>query len=138
MDMQLTGDEYAEVMTLYSTYNHSSDTGDPAHFAACFTEDGAMKINGKEVRAGRANHESFKRDEQAGRRGRHRRHWCGSIELRKVAEATIHGRCYLRVFESSPGEEPKLSVAGVYEDVVVRVKDGWRFQVRDLAFDFQR
>jgi hypothetical protein len=135
--MNLTAQEYADINNLYSAYNLLSDGGDPAEFAACFTEDGAMFAEGKLVRRGRKAHEDFKREDQAGRVGRHRRHWNGSIYLEKVADARVQGKCYLQVFDNNPGQAPELIVSGVYVDEIVLTDGEWKFARRDLSYGYR-
>jgi len=79
--------------------------------------------------------EAFKRRDQGGRGGKHRRHWNGSLHLERVDAATVRGRCYLQAFDGQPGSVPALVQTGVYEDTIVRVGGEWKFAVRALAID---
>jgi hypothetical protein len=135
--MAVTAQEYADIMNLYSRYNLLSDAGDSAEFGACFTEDGAMLVEGALVRRGREAHTAFKREDQAGRVGKKRRHWNGSILLEKTADGNVRGRCYLRVFDTVSGQAPVLVVSGVYDDLVVKVKGEWKFASRNLSYDYR-
>jgi len=135
--MGITAQEYADIQNLYSRYNLLSDSGDPAEFGACFTEDGAMLVGGDLVRRGREAHTAFKKEDQAGRVGKQRRHWNGSIYLEKIADGKMRGRCYLRVFDSQSGRPPVLVVSGVYEDVLVKERGEWKFASRDLSYDYR-
>lgn len=135
--MKLTGDEYAEVMNLYAFYNLASDGGSPEDYASCFTQDGVLKFNGAVFQQGRDALVAFKRADQAGRGGRYRRHWNGSIHLEKIDANTIRGRCYLQAFNGDPGGEPTLADTAVYSDLVVKSNGTWKFAERELSFDFR-
>lgn len=93
---RLTAQEYADIYNLYAYYNLSSDTGAPEEYAACFTPDGVMEVaGGRMLVKGRQDLTTYKRNDQAGRGGRYRRHWNGSIYLEKLADGSVRGRCYV-------------------------------------------
>jgi hypothetical protein len=131
----LSGEDYAEIQNLYAYYNLCSDAGDAEGYASCFTPDGVL-MSGQSFRVqGRADFVAFKKKDVAGRGGRYRRHWNGSIHLEKIGPDTVRGRCYLSAYNGVPGSLPELADVGVYEDKVVRTAEGWRFAERKLAFD---
>jgi 3-phenylpropionate/cinnamic acid dioxygenase small subunit len=141
--------DHAEITDLYARYNHVSDAGDAEGYAGCFTPDGILRVRGLEVRdgvmrrdpaaefaiAGRAELAAFKRRDLAGRGGRYRRHWNGSLWLSRVDEGVVRGRCYLHAYNGEPGALPVLAQSGVYEDTVVRDDTAWRFALRLLTLD---
>lgn len=138
--MKLSTEEQIEIQDLYARYNMSTDIGAPEQWAACFTPDGVMTMLGpspgaKRVNKGTEDLVTFKRQEQAGRKGRYRRHWNGNILLQKLDSNDVRGRCYLRAYEGDPGTLPVLTHSGVYEDVIVRFGDEWRFATRTLTLD---
>lgn len=135
--MKISGDEYAEVMNLYAHYNLSSDSGSPEEYANCFAADGILKFDGAVFQQGREALLAFKRQDQAGRGGRYRRHWNGSIHLDKIDAKTIRGRCYLQAFNGDPGSDPTLADAAVYSDLIVKIDGEWKFAEREIAFDFR-
>ena len=144
----LSAQEFAEIHNLYAYYNLSSDMGAPEEYASCFTPDGLLVVHGlvlsgnsfvrgpgdMQVR-GRRDLTTFKRNDQAGRAGKYRRHWNGSIFLQKLEGETVRGRCYLQAFNGDPGSLPVLAQTGVYEDVIVKVNGEWRFASRSLTID---
>ena len=99
----LTGQEYGDIYNLYGYYNHSSDLGAPEEYASCFTPDGVLDAAGGLLVKGKESLTTYKRNEQAGRSGRYRRHWNGSIYLEKLADGSVRGRCYVPVLRRPSG-----------------------------------
>jgi hypothetical protein len=87
---------------------------------------------------GRADLIAFKEKDKAGRAGRYRRHWNGSIVLEAIDAKTVRGRCYLHGFNGLPGSLPELADVGVYEDRIVKVASEWRFASRTILMDGSR
>ena len=140
--------DYVAIVDLYARYNLSSDTGDPEEYALCFAPDGLLSVRGLEIVDGklargkgeiriqsRAELAAYKRREQAGRGGRYRRHWNGSIALEALGDGRVRGRAYLEAFDGQPGAVPVLAQTGVYEDILVRVDGEWTFASRTLTID---
>jgi hypothetical protein len=141
--------DHAEITDLYARYNHASDAGDAEGYAGCFTPAGVLRVRGLEVRAGvmrrdpaaefaisgRAELLAFKRRDHAGRGGRYRRHWNGSLWLAPLDDRTVRGRCYLHAYDGEPAGLPVLAQTGVYEDTIVRDGTAWRFALRLLTLD---
>ena len=132
----LSAQEYVDIQNLYARYNLMSDAGDAEGYASCFTDDGVLQIDPLGVTVqGRASFISFKQKDAAGRGGRYRRHWNGSLHLEKVDADTALGRCYFHGFNGKPGELPVLADAGTYDDLIVLVGGAWRFARRHLTMD---
>ena len=140
--------DHAEITDLYAQYNLASDAGDAEAYAACFTPDGTLLVQGLsllptgamqrggELRVqGREALVAFKNRDAGGRNGRYRRHWNGSLALRRLDGERIEGRCYLQAYNGEPGALPTLAQTGVYRDVLVRRGGAWRFLSRMLAID---
>lgn len=132
-NLQISADEYTQILNLYSAYNHSSDEGDVEGYANCFTEDG--ELHGSADVVGRSELKEYKRAEKSRREHLYRRHWNGSIYLEKVDSDTIHGCCYIVGLNGEPGQLPFLTHAGVYTDIIKKVNDEWKFACRKIAFD---
>lgn len=131
--------DYVEIQNLYAYYNLVSDAGDAEAYAGCFTDDGVLNINHlKFTVKGRADLIGFKEKDKAGRGGRYRRHWNGSIVLEAIDAKTVRGRCYLHGFNGLPGSLPELADVGVYEDRIVKVASEWRFASRTILMDGSR
>jgi 3-phenylpropionate/cinnamic acid dioxygenase small subunit len=133
---ELSAHDYADIQNLYARYNLASDAGDAEGYASCFTDDGVLQIDPLGVTVqGRASFVTYKQKDVAGRGGRYRRHWNGSLHLEKLDADTVRGRCYFHGFNGTPGELPVFADAGVYEDRIVRVGAAWRFARRHLTLD---
>lgn len=127
---------HAEITNLYAAYNLASDAGDAEAYADCFTPDGRLRIPavGIEI-SGRATFVEFKKKDAAGRGGRYRRHWNGSLHLEPQPDGSVRGRCYLVAYNGVPGQLPELADCGVYEDRIVRHDGEWRFAERVITMD---
>jgi salicylate 5-hydroxylase small subunit len=146
--MALSPADHAEITDLYARYNLASDAGDTDAYADCFIPDGLLVVRGLslsptgamlrggELRVqGREALGAFKRKDVAGRNGRYRRHWNGSLALRRLDAGRVVGRCYLQAYNGEPGALPVLAQTGVYEDTLVRQDGAWRFLSRTLVID---
>ena len=132
----VTAQEYVDIQNLYAAYNLASDAGDAQAYASCFTEDGVLRLEPLDVTVrGRASFVAFKEKDAAGRGGKYRRHWNGSLHLEKIDRDTVRGRCYFHGYNGKPGELPTLADAGVYEDTIVRVGGTWKYAKRHLRLD---
>ena len=132
----VSAQDYVDIQNLYARYNLMSDAGDPEGYAACFTDDGMLQIDPLGVKVqGRPSFVAFKQKDAAGRGGRYRRHWNGSLHLEKIDADTVRGRCYFHGYNGKPGELPVFADAGVYEDRIVRTGSGWRFARRHITMD---
>lgn len=138
----LSAQQHADIQNLYACYNLCSDAGDAPGFAGCFTAAGELRLEPLGLRvAGRAALEAFKRQDAAGRNGRYRRHWNGSLHLERLgadtaaAAITVRGRCYFHGYNGLPGELPAFADAGVYDDTIVQEGGAWRFALRLLTLD---
>lgn len=133
---ELSAQDYVDVQNLYARYNHASDAGDADAYASCFTDDGVLQIDPLGVTVqGRASLVTYKQRDAAGRGGRYRRHWNGSLHLDMLDASTVRGRCYFHGFNGVPGEPPVLADAGVYDDRIVRVVGAWKFARRHITLD---
>ena len=128
----LTGQEYGDIYNLYGYYNHSSDLGAPEEYASCFTPDGVLDAPGGLLVKGKESLTTYKRNEQAGRSGRHRRHWNGSIYLEKLADGSVRGRCYVQSYDGHPGHLAEPARPGMYEDSIVQHRGEWKFARRSV------
>jgi hypothetical protein len=128
--------DYVDISNLYAYYNLCSDAGDPEGYASCFTEDGLLNlVTLSFTKRGRATLEAFKRADAAGRNGRYRRHWNGSLHLEAMPDGLIQGRCYFVAYNGTPGQLPDLSDAGHYVDTIVKENGAWKFAERRLTLD---
>ena len=132
----LSAQAYADIQNLYAYYNLCSDAGDADGFASCFTEDAVLSIETLEMAVtGRDNLHAFKLKDAGGRGGRYRRHWNGSLHLKRLADGSVRGRCYLHAYNGEPGSLPALADVGVYEDTIVEFEGEWKFARRVIRMD---
>jgi hypothetical protein len=128
--------DYVDISNLYAYYNLCSDAGDADGYASCFTEDGLLNlVTLGFTRQGRKTLVEFKQKDAAGRNGRYRRHWNGSLHLEMMQDGTVQGRCYFIAYNGTPGELPDLSDAGSYVDTIKRENGEWKFAERRLTMD---
>jgi hypothetical protein len=132
----LTALDYAEIQQLYSRYAFAYDTaaenGDA--YAKLFTSDGAFTFpegdprcvpscQGPEALAvlarGRGNKGPLTLS-----------HYTTNVVIEASPEGA-KGKAYLALpVGPSDGGRPALRAAGLYEDVIVKTPEGWRFKVR--------
>jgi hypothetical protein len=77
---------------------------------------------------------NYKRSEFDRRGGIYKRHWNGSIFLTQLEPGKVRGRVYLNTYNYAPNQPPVMT-SGVYDDLVVRIGDKWRFARRYLVKD---
>lgn len=65
--------------------------------------------------------------------GRRRKHFTANIAIKLSGDTATVLSNFLVVRDSDVG--PVISVAGTYEDTVVRTPDGWKFKSRKLSHD---
>ena len=132
----LSPQDFAEIHNLYAYYNLCSDAGDAEEFASCFAKAGVLRIDAIGLRhEGREALRVFKQAD-AGRRGnRYRRHWNGSLHLKKQADGSVIGRCYLHGYNGEPGKHPDLADVGSYVDRLIMEDGAWRFAERSITMD---
>jgi len=125
----------AQVMELTARYNRCFDDGDPDGFAATFTEDGVMEIDGGPATTGRgALAEMVRRTPY------------GIVHVtvnpiievdgdRAVQDVTL--LVVARPAADAPADKrtSRLQRSGRYHDQLVRTPDGWRFARRTVTLD---
>jgi SnoaL-like domain len=132
----LSPHDFNEIQNLYAYYNLSSDVGDADGYASCFARNGVLRIDNIGLRhEGRETLRAFKQAD-AGRRGnRYRRHWNGSLHLKRQADGSVIGRCYLHGYNGEPGKPPELADVGSYVDRIVQEDGVWVFAERAITMD---
>ena len=121
----LTGVDYAEIHELYARYNLGADSANGEIFAGVFTVDGEF-VAGERVLKGRqaiaASRGPVSKERPLAR------HFTTSIILNATSEG-VKGSAYLLLvnLQATP---PVVAGGGIYEDVIVRTPEGWRFKKR--------
>jgi uncharacterized protein (TIGR02246 family) len=123
-----------QIRELTARYNRAFDDGDPDAFAATFTEDGVMEVegtfsvNGRDGLAEMVRHTPY-----------------GVVHVTVDATVEVDGdRAVQDVTllvlarpgrQAEPGAKSKLANSGRYRDQLVRTTDGWRFAKRTAILD---
>lgn len=125
---ELTAQDYNEIEQLYAKYNHAIDSGNGAGWAETFTVDGVFN----RTTTGRDALATFVKNFND-RSGGAWRHWNSNLVLTGTAEGA-DGGVYLALW--NVGVRPHAIVStGIYEDKLVKTKDGWRFKSRTVKPD---
>jgi uncharacterized protein (TIGR02246 family) len=125
----------ARIRELTARYNRCFDDGDPEGFAATFTEDGAMEVDGGPITTGRAALAEMVR-----------RTPYGIVHVTVDAIIEVDGDravqdVTLLVVGRPPADVPadkrrsRLQRTGRYHDLLVRTPEGWRFERRTATLD---
>ncbi len=128
--VKLTPEDYMEIYNLYARYVRAADMGgggDGSDWAALFTPEGKFgELQGpgalKQLISG--FHKRLREQ------GWSSRHTYTTIQL-EPAEGGVKGSVYALIFNVT-AKPPFVDHSGVYDDFLVRTRDGWRFQRRDF------
>ncbi len=123
-----------QIRELTARYNRCFDDGDPDGFAATFTEDGVMEVEG-----------TFRVDGRAALAEMVRRTPYGVVHVTVDATVEVDGDTAVQDVkllvlarpgpEAAAGAKSKLTNSGRYHDELVRTPDGWRFRHRTAVLD---
>jgi hypothetical protein len=124
----LTALDYAQIQNLYTTYTRYTDMGgggDGSDYASLFTPDASFNTN--------TGHEALKKmiknfHAKLQREGWSSRHTYTGLVINPTAEGA-KGSVYLLTFNVT-AKPPFVDHSGVYEDWLVKTKDGWKFKKR--------
>jgi hypothetical protein len=126
---KLTTQDYIDIQQLYARYNLAIDTGDGEGWAATFTPDGIFNNTNQ----GHDALVQFIKDWRDKRDGANRRHLNSNMALTPTADGA-KGAIYLLLL--NVGVRPAtIATTGIYEDVLVRTPQGWRFKSRIVHAD---
>ena len=120
----LTAADYMEIQQLYARYNTAIDAGDEETWASTFTADGVFNNNV----TGREALVKFVRDWRERGNPTHLRHWNTNLLIQKTPDGA-KGSVYLSLLDVGV-KPPAISTTGMYEDLLVKTPQGWRFKRR--------
>jgi len=124
----------ARIRELTARYNRCFDDGDPEGFAATFTEDGVMEVDGTFSTSGRAALAEMVRHTPYGVK-----HVTVDATVEVDGDAAVQDVTLLVLARPGPdapaGTRAKLTNTGRYHDELVRTSDGWRFAHRTAFLD---
>ena len=122
------GDQLA-IRELVARYNYAIDEGRPDEWVATFVPDGTFESSALGTHTGADALLAFAKGYIAAVTGRH----CTSDFVIDVDGDDARSRCYLIAVNNAA--VPIISTTAVYEDVLRRTPDGWRFVHRKVAPD---
>jgi 3-phenylpropionate/cinnamic acid dioxygenase small subunit len=125
---QQLGDQLA-IRELAARYNHAIDDGRAEDWVATFVPDGTFESTALGTHTGTDALRSFAASYIAAFTGRH----CTSDYVVDVDGDDARSRCYLILVNNA--EAPIVSTTAVYDDVLRRTSDGWRFVHRKVTPD---
>jgi hypothetical protein len=125
----LMADDYVAIQQLYARYNVAIDTGDAEGWASTFTPDGVFNNSTR----GHDALVQFVRDWRDKRNGANRRHWNSNLVITPTADGAS-GSVYLILLDIGV-KPPVAATTGMYEDMLVKTAQGWRFKTRIVHGD---
>jgi hypothetical protein len=121
----LSKNDYTEIHELYARYAYAYDTGNKDMYGGVFTPDGVFMIgtdrvlNGPKEIATLINGPLRERPKIF--------HFTTNVLIEPSPDGA-KGSCYVILMDLQ--KNPAVTGGGVYEDTLVRTKDGWRFKKR--------
>ena len=122
------GDQLA-IRELVARYNYAIDEGRPEEWVATFVPEGTFESSALGTHTGTDALLNFAHGYIAAFTGRH----CTSDFVIDVDGDDARSRCYLIAVNNAAA--PIISTTAVYEDVLRRTPDGWRFVHRKVSPD---
>ena len=126
--LQRLADEM-EIRDLVARYDHAIDEGWAEQWVATFVPDGTFESTALGSHTGAEALRTFADGYIAAVTGRH----CTSDFVIEVDGDEARSRCYLILINNAA--TPIVSVTAVYDDVLRRTPDGWRFVHRKVTPD---
>lgn len=139
----LPAQDYADIMQLYARQTRGMDFGpaDGSLWASVFTEDGQFSSGtatkwaatqglGRNVLRGRKELQAFAANNLARSQGMSGQHWNGNVLVEPSREGARASVYLLMVSTRDRSQPPVTTVAGVYEDALVKTAEGWRIKQR--------
>ena len=123
----LTPQDYLDIQRLYAVYNRTLDAGDAQAFASTFTADGVL--------AGSVGREALMKsvtDAQARWKGQWR-HLYSNLVIEPTPTGA-NGSSFLFAYDVTT-KPATFANTGIYEDTLVKTRDGWRFKTRIFRND---
>lgn len=122
---KLTPADMAEIQMLYSRYAFAYDSGNKEMYGGVFTEDGLFKIGTDRTLKGPKEIGGLISSEL---RVRPKIFHLTTNILIDAAPEGAKGTCYVALIDLQ--KNPAITGGGVYEDILVKTKAGWRFKQR--------
>ena len=123
----LTPQDYLDIQRLYGVYNRMLDAGDAEKFADTFTPDGTLANS-----TGRSAIMKSVVDAQARWKGAWR-HLYSNLIIEPAPDGA-KGSSVLFAYDTST-KPATITNTGIYEDTLVKTRNGWRFKTRAFHSD---
>ena len=123
---KLSSQDYNEIHSLYARYAHAFDKTDPEMYGNVFAVDGEFVI-GERVLKGRKDIASLTAA-FGPIKTRPKVFHVNSNVLIEPSPEGAKGSAYILLMDLS--KNPAITGGGVYEDVIVKTAEGWRFKKR--------
>jgi hypothetical protein len=124
----LSAQDTVEIQQLYARYNIAIDTGDAEAWAATFIPNGVFNTyTGHDALVG------FVKMWREKLNGAARKHWNTNLQLSGDARQAS-GIVYLMLVDTST-KPAAIIFTGIYNDSLVKTKEGWRFAKRTTTAD---
>jgi hypothetical protein len=124
----LSAQDNVEIQQLYAHYNIAIDSGDAEGWAATFIPEGVFNTyTGHDALVG------FVKMWREKLNGAARKHWNTNLQLSGDAKQAS-GTVYLMLVDTST-KPASIIFTGIYNDNLVKTKQGWRFAKRTTTAD---
>jgi hypothetical protein len=129
---KISADDYVEILQLYAEFNTSLDLGLADRYVATWTDDGEFTGGRPPERATKERSPDVvgkdRLRQMARPGGSGGRHMITNLVVTRTAEGA-NATCYLLLMNprTSP---PTVTETAIYNDTLVKTKDGWKFKKR--------
>lgn len=128
--MELSPGDYLAIERLYARYNHAIHARDGVAWADCFTED-AVFSNRQGSTTGRAALVEYGNEFSTAANARY---WINNLVIEPTTDGAS-GACYLVIWHVGDGQQPRMSLTGMYTDRLEKRDGEWLFASRYIARD---
>jgi 3-phenylpropionate/cinnamic acid dioxygenase small subunit len=137
--MDISANDYFEIMQLYARYARAIDSGDGRGWAQCYAENGRYLSSTFGECNGRAELEVFAVDhfKRWSDKGIQTRHWNNQVLVERNSDGTVSSSVYLLLAGVSKGEAPKLYLQTVYTDKLIQEDGRWVLKERQSNADMR-
>jgi len=128
-DLPLSHDDRAQIQELLYKYSYYVDNRLGEAWASTFTPDGRLEFCQTVIRG---HDELVAFASRTSGRFPYTSHFVGNTIMVQTAPGQVHARSTIILMARGKGNEAptELLGVGIYDDRIVKTRDGWRFQVR--------
>jgi hypothetical protein len=126
---ELSVEDVVRIQQLYSRYHWATDATNAAAWADLFVPDGEFE-SGTQKYKGRADMVAYASKALGTPKANGALHLQTNIRFEKSPEGARGGSYMLLVIPGEPGKPPTITTVVIYQDVLVKTPEGWRFKSR--------